>query len=276
MGGAEFSVRQIPNEYKYKNDWMNQHAEEVETLVLGSSHAMDGINPDYLGKNAFNLAFPSQTLKYDSFLFFKWANRYKNLKTVIFPISYFSFFFSDMEQIREIYYSIYMGYPPSWKLEMLCYGPFKTKVAQYKEGKEIECQKNGWTCRLLSDKDTANWNKDYITVSLVRKQTADSWDWIGSNYSYLSEMVSYCKGHGIRFVMVALPHTKGYNHHLDKKQLGKTLSLVFSLKHRYCLDFFDYREDSRFVDDDFIDQSHLSDVGAEKFTKILMNDLQHK
>lgn len=32
MGGAEYAVRQIPNEYKYKNNWMDQHAEEVETL----------------------------------------------------------------------------------------------------------------------------------------------------------------------------------------------------------------------------------------------------
>ena len=57
-------------------------------------------------------------------------------------------------------------------------------------------------------------------------------------------------------------------------QLSKTMSLVLSLTQQYNLDFFDYREDGRFVDDDFIDQSHLSDVGAEKFTKILMNDLQ--
>lgn len=277
MGGAEYTVRQIFNEYKFKNDWMDQHAEEVETLILGSSHAYDGINPDCLGKNAFNLAFPSQTLKYDYYLFFRWAHRFKNLKTVIFPVSYFTFFFSDMEQIRETYYSIYMGYPAtSIELEMLYFGPFIAKMGQYKEGRPIECQKNGWACRSLSDKDMTNWNKDYITASLVRKQTADTWEWISSNYSYLSEMASYCKKHGIKLVLVALPHTKGYNQHLDKKQLGKTLSLVSSMQHLYHLDFFDYREDSRFVDDDFIDQSHLSDVGAEKFTKILLNDLLHK
>ena len=277
MGAAEYAVRQIPNEYKYKNDWMDQHAEEVETLILGSSHAYDGINPDFLGKNAFNLAFPSQTLKYDHHLFFRWADRLRKLKTVIFPVSYFTFFFSDMEQIRETYYSIYMGYPaPSIDFEMLCYGPFVAKIRQYKDGKFIDCQNNGWARRSIFDKDTANWNKDYITASLVRKQTANSWGWIDSNYSRLSEMVSYCKMHGIRFVMVALPHTKGYNQYLDKMQLSKTMSLVLSLTQQYNLDFFDYREDGRFVDDDFIDQSHLSDVGAEKFTKILMNDLQHK
>lgn len=274
MGGAECYVRRIPNIYKYKNDWMEQHAEEVETLILGSSHTLDGINPDFLGKNTFNLAFSGQTLKYDHYLFFRWVYRLKNLKIIIFPISYFTFFSSDLEQIRETYYSIYMDYSaPSIGLEMLYYGPFMAKIVQYKGGRTLECQKNGWARRSLIDKDTANWNKDYIAASLVRAQTAKSWEGIGLNYSYLSEMASYCKEHGIRFVMVTLPHTKGYNQHLDKKQLGKTLSLVSSMKHQYNLEFFDYREDGRFVDDDFIDQSHLSDVGAEKFTKILMGDL---
>lgn len=276
MGGAEYAVRQIPNEYKYKNDWMNQHAEEVETLILGSSHAYDGINPDCLGKNAFNLAFPGQTLKFDNYLFFRWVNCYKNLRTVILPISYFSFFYLDMDQIRETYYSLYMAYPSSViELEMLCYGPLKIKIEQYIEEKNISCHKNGWARKSLSDKDMANWGKDYITASVVRKQTVDSWDCIKPNYCLISEIASYCQKHGIKFVMVALPHTKGYNQHLDEKQLSKTLSLVSSLKQQYGLDFYDYREDSRFVDEDFFDESHLSDVGAEKFTKILMNDMSH-
>ena len=71
VGGAEYAVRQIPNEYKYKNDWMDQHAEEVETLIMGSSHAMFGINPAFIDGVAFNLGLPSQSLKYDLFLLHK-------------------------------------------------------------------------------------------------------------------------------------------------------------------------------------------------------------
>lgn len=276
-GGAEYVVRQIPNEYKYKNDWMDQHAEEVETLILGSSHALDGINPDYLGENTYNLAFPGQTLKFDNYLFFRWANCYKNLRMVILPISYFSFFFLDMDQIRETYYSLYMAYPSSTiELEMLCYGPLKSKIEQYLEEKSNNYQTNGWARKSLSDKDMVNWKKDYITASVVRKQTVDSWDCIIPNYCLISEIASYCKMHGIKFVLVTLPHTKEYNNYLRKKQLDKTMSLILSLQHQFSLEFFDYREDDRFVDDDFFDESHLSDIGAEKFTKILMYDLQHK
>lgn len=55
MGMAELYVRSLPNIYKYKNDWMEQHAEEVETLILGSSHTMFGVNPKYLGRSSFNI-----------------------------------------------------------------------------------------------------------------------------------------------------------------------------------------------------------------------------
>ena len=86
MGGAEFAVRQIPNEYKYKNDWMEQHAEKVETLVLGNSHTAEGLNPSLFGKESFSLAIPGQSYLFCRYLFFKWADRYQHLKVVIMPV----------------------------------------------------------------------------------------------------------------------------------------------------------------------------------------------
>lgn len=35
FGGAELFSRRIPNIYKYKKAWMDEHAEEVETLIIG-------------------------------------------------------------------------------------------------------------------------------------------------------------------------------------------------------------------------------------------------
>ena len=58
MGGAECFVRRQPNIYKYKNDWMEQYAEEVETLIVGNSFAMNGIIPD----SAFEKIFYYQIL----------------------------------------------------------------------------------------------------------------------------------------------------------------------------------------------------------------------
>lgn len=254
---------------------MEEHAEDVEILILGSSHALDGINPEYIVFPSFNLANLGQTIKFDHFLFFKWADRCKKLKMVILPISYFSFFFDDIENYREVYYSIYMDYPTSYPtLEMLYYQPVKGKIKRSRNGNNIECSKNGWACRALTDKDTLLWNKDYVTKSLVHKQTAETWENIDSNYHRVCEMLTYCYKRNIRVVLVAPPHTLGYNRFLSKEQLAKTDSIISNLERLYDVEYLDYREDSRFYDDDFIDQSHLSEVGAEKFTKLLMQDLQ--
>ncbi len=85
----------MPNPYKY--EWMQENAEEVETLVLGSSHTFYGIRPEFFDSKTFNLANVSQGMKQDLFLIKYWANRYKNLKYVIFPISFFTWFGHGLE-----------------------------------------------------------------------------------------------------------------------------------------------------------------------------------
>ena len=133
MSGAEFAARQIPNYYSYKYNWMDQHAEEVETLILGSSHSLNSIIPRYFGEKSFNLALPGQTLKYDAYLFFRWADRCKKLKLVILPISYFSFFMDHSEWIGETYSKIYLKSPfhsdfSRYNLEMLDFKSLHSKI----------------------------------------------------------------------------------------------------------------------------------------------------
>ena len=39
--------------------------------------------------------------------------------------------------------------------------------------------------------------------------------------------------------------------------------------------YLNYLQDDKFCADDFYDPSHLSEIGAEKFTVILMNDIMN-
>ena len=93
----EYLIRQVPNPYKYKFEWMQKNAEDVEVLVFGSSHTFYGIRPEYFKSKAFSLANVSQGLRQDLFLLEYWADRYKKLKTVIVPISFYSWFSHGLE-----------------------------------------------------------------------------------------------------------------------------------------------------------------------------------
>jgi hypothetical protein len=82
-----------PNEYRAKNDALANGGERIRTLVLGSSHTYYGVNPDLMPPGAYNAAFVSQSLRYDSAILATRLDALPKLNTVVIPISYFSLFF---------------------------------------------------------------------------------------------------------------------------------------------------------------------------------------
>lgn len=279
MGGAEFCARQIPNYYSYKYDWMDQHAEEVESLILGSSHSLNGIIPRYLGKNTFNLALPGQTLKYDAYLFYKWADRYKKLRLVILPISYFSFFMDHSEWIGETYCKIYLKSPfhsdfSRYNLEMLEFKPLHSKLYLWRTGNEEYVKEHGWLPMYLKDKNESTWNLKNNNIHGVKEHTIKSWEFVDNNYKLVSSIIEFCNKNGIKIALITTPQYKDYNIHLDKAQLGKMYELIRDLQREYGVLYLNYLQDDRFCADDFYDPSHLSEIGAEKFTRILKHDLR--
>ena len=61
----ETFLRQIPNDYTLKREYLDKNSDSVQVLVLGSSHAIHGINPALMNKRSFNAANWSQSLDYD-------------------------------------------------------------------------------------------------------------------------------------------------------------------------------------------------------------------
>ena len=85
---GEFSLRKLPNDYSYKADWMRRNANTVQTLIIGASDGLYGINPLFLDEKAFNLSFVSQSLDYSHFLFEKYLDCLDSLNVLILTISY--------------------------------------------------------------------------------------------------------------------------------------------------------------------------------------------
>lgn len=283
MGGTEWYVRSLPNIYKDKYDWMEHHAEEVETLVLGNSFTAHGVKPASLPGISYNLAIEGRTYAYDHFLFFHWIGKCANLKLVILPVSYDGFYRTSVggigEKMQELYDRIYMDspfhvYDMSYNIESLYYKPLQKKIRDYLCGESINWDDDGWVALPLSRK-TPNWNADYINRASARKSTYRTYGNAADNFQYVSEIAHYCLNHSIQMVLVSTPYTKEYNQYLDERQISYTRHLVDKLQNQFGAKYYDYREDVRFHDDDFFDQSHMSEVGAEKLTKILMEDI-HK
>ena len=65
MISFELLLRNIPNDYSFKKNYLNTKSNSIEVLFLGSSHIYYGINPEYISRNSFNGSHISQSLNFD-------------------------------------------------------------------------------------------------------------------------------------------------------------------------------------------------------------------
>ena len=276
----EYLIRQVPNPYKYKYEWMQKNAEDVEILVFGSSHTFYGIRPEFFEGKAFSLANVSQGLRQDLFLLEYWADRYKKLKTVICPISFYSWFSHGLEYGSESYrcryYKIYMDcdlYPDLslYNLELSDFRTAKGKIAKlFSSNEDPGYDKYGWgNTYKLSKKSIIKWNDGTEAEAAIKRHTAKSWDYLDLNYARMKELVDFCKSRNIQLVFITTPCWYSYYDNLNKEQLAKMYELTNRFKNEFDVPYFDYLKDPRFEADDFYDSNHLSEIGAAKFTKIL-------
>lgn len=280
----EYLIRQVPNPYKYKYEWMQKNAEDVEILVLGNSHTFYGIRPEFFEGKAFSLANVSQGLRQDLFLLEYWVDKYKNLKTVICPI--FNRCFGrgleyGTESYRCRYYKIYMDcdlYPDIslYNLELSDYRTAKGKINKMiSPNTDLGYDEYGWgNTYKLSKKNIRIWNDGTEAEAAVKRHTAKNWDYIDQNYSLMKELAEFCQSHKIQLVLITTPCWHSYYDNLNSEQLKKMYELTHKIIKEYNLPYFDYLKDPRFEADDFYDSNHLSDVGAIKFTKILDADIK--
>lgn len=282
FGVGEVYVRSLPNPYQLKEDYMQQNGSEVETLILGTSHAYYGIDPEYLNSVAFNLANSSQNFKYDCYLLKRYADKYSRLKRVLLPVDYFSLFSKPLEEGDDgglIYvpnYYIYMGYKgkgpfSKYNYEFMHRQIFIGRLTAGLSHNVRICSKLGWgTDFSLSGKMS---NMEDEEGKLRAESHTYGFDELPYNLHYLCEIADFCKERSVELVLFTMPVFHTYSDHVDERQLAEMHRNIDWLRKKYNLSYVDWFNDSRFVSDDFYDSDHLSDVGAQKFTKILQKYL---
>ena len=74
-------------------------------------------------------------------------------------------------------------------------------------------------------------------------------------------------------VLITTPCWHTYYENVNQQQITKMYELIKQIQMDYNVPYLDYLKDNRFVSEDFGDPQHLSDNGAEKFTKILQQTI---
>jgi hypothetical protein len=278
---GEMALREIPNDYSYKNHLLEQKANKIKILNLGSSHGYYGINPYYFAlQPAFNAAHVSQSYKYDNFIFNKFINRMDSLKYVILTLSSFSPY-SNLEDGTEkfritdyvIYYKCsYHRFEPEYNFKMyyLSLGNLlRIKNSIIGKINDIHIDNNGYSKKTSKDRIN-DFNTDGIIAA--KRHTIHDLDInkTKENIKYVQNIIDICKSKNIYVILVTTPTCKEYYSHLNPKQIKimENFGNKF-VKSNNNVIYINLLKSNLFNENDFFNSDHLCDKGARKLTLIL-------
>lgn len=271
----------LPNSYTLKRDCVEENIEKLDLLVLGSSQANYGLNPREFSKTSCNIANSNQDIYYDSKLIEKYLPRAKELKTVIWGISYFSLEFrlrNTEEAWRQYFYYQYLSIPPLGN-KMLDPGYF-SKILAYKPSVVRGFMEKGFNVNLIDKNTNYGWFMVPPTKEAFNENTGEErarlhtsqmdTGLIQSNLAILKRTTLSLKERNIKTMIVMLPVADTYRKGVNQIKYESTVNLITGLSHEYGIPYYNFFNSSEFKREDFADSSdHLNTQGVQKLAKLL-------
>ena len=272
--GLELYVESIPNSYTYKRQYMEQHAAQIQTLVLGSSYAYDGIDAEVL-PNAFNLANSSQCFEDDYRLLQRYIVDMDSLQTVILPLSYSSLQMVSSSN-RRGYYTIYMDLYPRWPISKYSFECFNLELMIKKIIKHalhadvVRCDSLGQRIgHTLDTRPAVDWQDTQALVANDRFVGPAAQPYIEENTYWLRRIAQECQVNGVELYLVKMPALQDYRAAMPHEQVEAMNCAISTIANKFdCVHVLDYQDWG--TDADFWNATHLNTTGAQRFTEQLL------
>lgn len=285
---AEYSLRKIPNDYAFKNQWLTQNSRDVEILTLGASSILHDIDPQYFHKKGFNAAHLSQSLKYDHLVFNKFIDQMPSLEYLIMGIDYWSPFGEiedSPEWWRVKYYNIHYGsklyrWEGKYNYELYFHniGTFKKAANGFltllgiKDESHLTVNDLGFGVNYTLENRLSQWDNGIAEATrhnalIAHAIDADLFD---QNKQYVEEIIRKSAERNVKVMLINVPLYKSYRENQNSLFLKqqKDFCKYFAERHKNVL-YYDFSGDLRFTEDDFYDANHLNDKGTKKFSLLL-------
>ncbi len=286
LGYWEFRLWHVPNSYNTKRRHLESQLGRLQVLVLGSSQALQGIDPEYFSRPGFNLANVSQSLYYDAQLGLRYAEQMPRLKVVLIGISYFSFGFQledSIEAWRAYYYYHFWGVRPR---NFSVFDPqAHSLIALYSFGMAQQYALKNFRVNLAEGYADNGWKKvvqvsDERRVNDLTGQDRAQFHtglikngFYAANRAYLEQLLKRLKERNIAVVFVSPPVYNTYRKFTDSAIDRLNEDQIKSLCREYGCGYYDYQADGRFTLADFDDNDHLNYQGAEKLSRLINSEV---
>ena len=270
--GCEIYVRNMPSAYRQKRDQLIANADSIEILILGSSHAMDGLDPDQFMLYAHNLAFGGQSIYFDHKLAEKYLPDLPRLKYVLLTLDFNSLYY-DHDESRDFFYKYYYGlnyknrkfYKESLLQSFFVYTPEQTFSLMLNNSKDPLIK--GW-------KNKAGENNE-VVASLEKNElrakefetTVKNWKDGDSVLDDLESLISLLQSHKITPILITFPNYSLLRSFLDTSVVERNRSIGKTLSRKYQIPYLDYFEEDDFTISDYFNCDHLNEQGAIKLSR---------
>ena len=284
MGLIEYRLRHVPNEFSSTKAALDAKVGEVEILITGTSHAQNGVAPQFLELPAFNLGYASQSLYYDTELVLKYVDLIPNLKLVIFAISYHALEYrltNSTERWRAGFFRQVYGIPSEDSEEGFEIANY-SYIALYTPKEAVRRVSGGF---LGAAEEEAKLNQTPASVTQgdvseafgmrrvrFHESTMRQAD-LPYNVAALERGCALLKRRNVSVVFITVPVHYTYYDPINVTSYRRMQDTIKQITEKYGVPYFNYLRDDRFKAEDFINSDHLNERGAEKFTHILNEDV---
>jgi hypothetical protein len=271
----EARLRAIPNDYSYKHSFWTSRPDDIEVLVLGSSHSYYGVDPAYFTAKGFNASHISQSIDLDHALFAEYVNGLHNLKTVIIPISYNTMFgklMNSKERWRIKNYVIYYNLPLSWAPSdhfELMNGTVQASLDRMTA--YLRHERTDLSCTELGASGTDPKSDDLMVTGEIaaKRHTRADRSRLPENTDHLKAIIALARSRNARIILFTPPAHRTYREHMDPGQWREAQAAVNDVLAGEDIAYFDLLASPAFVDEDFRDADHLSAAGRRKLSLML-------
>jgi hypothetical protein len=286
--GGECYLRSLPNDFKTKNQYLEDNAKNIKIMVLGASAVSMGIKPCYFDLQlAYNFAQNSQRPEQNYWILNKRFDEMDSLKYVIMDMSSGQPWISGKPEGRNLdkFYVLYYDYPrESSEFEMLSsvqeiyhrIRPSNAKEA-YQTIDDDGCQSKYYEDLPYDEEKwqkSVEWSLDHYAKLIHSEKSAMKYK---NSVDYMCKIISKCGEKNVKVIMVTPPAMSMWYEKMEKEQLETMYHVADSLSSVFdnvvYWDFF--RADSLFTVDEFYNPTHLNPRGAKKFT-MMLNDSINK
>ena len=272
----EIMLRNIPNDYKYKAKYLTEHSKDIEVLILGSSHSYADVNPYLIPGKAFNAAHSGQTFEFDLKILKKYE--FPNLRMIIIPISYFSYF-AKLDGPYLCKYSLYYKLETDEGLktlsEFLSYPLIDNvrRIINYYLKRRDENESNKLGQRIKRKESPQSLEESGIDAAL--RHTHKDTKYVSQNVSFLENIIQIARNKNSIVILFTPPAYRTYTENLDAEQLKAMYQITEDILKKYdnCY-YIDFLKDTDFTAEDFWDSDHLNAKGADKLTRKLVSFIE--